>query len=72
MKSRLKIIRPPKYVLVKYAWQEGNADMFVLERETWKLYVAQAKRTGREPSVMVAESDDPQELKRFRKLTEES
>jgi len=46
--------------------------MFVLERETWKLYVAQAKRTGREPSVMVAESDDPQELKRFRKLTEES
>ena len=57
-----------KYVMVEYPSLES---MFVLERRTWEVYVAQAKQTGREASVIVAESDDRAELLRFRALTEE-
>ena len=60
-----------KFVLVKYDWSEGN-DMFVLLRETWQVYVNAAEQTGAKPSVLVAESDDRDELERFRKLTEEA
>lgn len=62
--------KPKKFVLVKYEWSEGN-DMFVLLRETWQAYVNALRQTGGQPSVMVAESDDRDELERFRALTEE-
>lgn len=58
-----------KWVLVKY---EGIPDMFVLHRRDWEVYVAAGKQAGHLTSYKVAESDDRDELERFRKLTEES
>jgi hypothetical protein len=63
--------KPKKFVLVKYEWSEGN-DMFVLLRETWQVYVNAAEQTGAKASVMIAESNDRDELERFRELTKEN
>ena len=57
------------FVLVRY---EGIPDMFVLKKAEWEVYVAAGKQAGHLTSVKVAESDDRDELERFRALTEES
>lgn len=60
---KLKIIRPPKHVLVK-----NYQGYWVLTRE-W--YEAHVKRHHDNTAEVIAESDDRKELERFRKLTEE-
>ena len=57
------------WVLVRY---EGIPDMFVLKKAEWEVYVAAGKQAGHLTSYMVAESDDYDELERFRNLTEEN
>lgn len=57
-----------KYVLVKYANHEA---MFVLHRQSWEIYKKAGLAAGHLVSEMIAESDDEDELVRFKKLTEE-
>ena len=61
--------KPKKYVLVKY---EDSDPMFVLLRETWEVYFKAAEQTNGRQSYVLAESDNQQELCRFRELTKES
>lgn len=62
--SRLKIPRPSKYVLVR-----NGHGLWVLSRE-W--YTAHVLRNPKERDAkLVAESNDREELERFRALTDE-
>lgn len=56
-----------KWVLVR----SSIGSLWVLQRREWEVYAAQANHYGEIPSVLVAESNDRDELVRFRKLTEE-
>jgi hypothetical protein len=56
-----------KFVLVRS--RLGN--LFVIEKEHWVVYNAQAKQMGEVESVLIAESSDRDELVRFKELTRE-
>jgi hypothetical protein len=56
-----------KWVLVRS--RLGN--LFVIEKEHWVVYNAQAKQMGEAESVLIAESSDRDELVRFKELTRE-
>lgn len=45
--------------------------LYVLERRLWEIYNAQAMQMGEHPSTLVAESNDRDELVRFKELTQE-
>lgn len=45
--------------------------LYVLERKEWEIYNAQSKRMGGGVTEMLAESNDRDELVRFKKLTRE-
>jgi hypothetical protein len=57
-----------KWVLVRS--RIGN--LYVLQRREWEVYAAQDKHYGEHPSTLVAESNDRDELVRFKQLTEEA
>jgi hypothetical protein len=44
--------------------------LYVLPRKDWETYNAQAKHIGQKKSVLVLESEDRDELRRFQALTE--
>lgn len=56
-----------KWVLVRS--RLGN--LYVLQRKEWEIYNARGKRIGGDESELVAESDDRDELVRFKELTKE-
>jgi hypothetical protein len=55
-----------KFVLVRS--RLGN--LFVIEKEHWVVYNAQCRQMGEAESVLIAESSDRDELRRFQALTE--
>ena len=61
---KLKVIRPPKHVLVK-----NYQGYWVLSREWYETNVKYNKDNTAE---VIAESDDRKELERFRNLAEET
>ena len=63
--SRLKIPRPPKYVLVRT--ELGH--LYVLSR---KWFISEQAKGVHVDAEIVASSDDMRELEKFQKLTEES
>lgn len=56
-----------KWVLVRS--RLGN--LFVIEKEHWVVYNAQCRQMDEAESVLIAESNDRDELVRFRDLTRE-
>ncbi len=56
-----------KWVLVR----SNLGTLYVLPRPDWDKYQAQAVALGEKPSELVLESDDRDELARFRNLTRE-
>ena len=57
---------------VKWVLVRSNLDtLYVLPRKDWETYNAQALRMGGTESEVVLESEDYDELARFRELTRE-
>lgn len=57
-----------KWVLVR----SNLGSLYVLDRKDWEVYNAQSKQMGGTESELVLESDDRDELVRFKNLTEEA
>ncbi len=56
-----------KWVLVR----SRLGTLYVLKRKEWEIYNAQCRQMGEAESVLIAESNDRDELVRFRDLTRE-
>jgi hypothetical protein len=56
-----------KFVLVR----SRLGSLYVLQRKEWEIYNAQSRQFDGVESVLVAESNDRDELVRFRDLTKE-
>ena len=56
-----------KWVLVR----SRIGTLYVLKRKEWVVYNAQCRQMGEKPSELVLESDDRDELVRFKELARE-